>query len=100
MKKAYIEGTSFGQIKSFEAVVSNIIVDDTDVQDVDFTITNYRIEPKFIPNKKVKSKYKRNLKYKQKNYESNGKAHYCKFQPPCIKVGLFRRANNKRIKSV
>ena len=64
MKKADIEGTPFGQIKSFEVVVSNIIVDDTDVQDVDFTITNYRIEPKFIPNKKVKSKYKRNLKFK------------------------------------
>ena len=66
MKKADIEGTSFEQKKLIEVVVSNIIVDDTDVQDVDFTITNYRIEPKFIPNKKVKSKYKRNLKIQTK----------------------------------
>ena len=42
----------------------DIIIDDTTTQHVEFELKNFRIDPVFIPNNKIRSKYKRNLKYR------------------------------------
>ncbi len=64
MKKVAIIGTAFIPRKLMEVEPLDIIIDDITTQHVEFEIKNYRIEPQFIPNQKIRSKYKRNLKYK------------------------------------
>lgn len=64
MKKISIIETAFIQKKLIEFEPLDIIIDDTTTQHVKFEIKNYRVEPQFIPNLKIRSKYKRNLKYK------------------------------------
>lgn len=64
MKKVAIIGTAFIHRKLMEVEPLDIIIDDITTQHVDFEIKNYRIEPQFIPNLKIRSKYKRNLKYR------------------------------------
>ena len=65
MKKVAIVGTSFIPRKSIEVEPLDIIIDDTHTQHVDFEIKNYRIDPVFVPNNKIRSKYKRNLKFRK-----------------------------------
>ena len=65
MKKVAIIGTLFMPRKLLEVETLDIIIDDTTTQHVDFEIKNYRIEPIFIPNLKIRSKYKRTLKYRK-----------------------------------
>lgn len=64
MKRVAIIGTAFIPRKLMEVEPLDIIVDDTHTQHVDFEIKNYRIDPVFIQNNKIRSKYKRNLKYR------------------------------------
>ena len=64
MKKVAIIGTAFIPRKLMEVEPLDIIIDDTTTQHVELEIKNYRIESQFIPNLKIRSKYKRNLKYK------------------------------------
>ena len=68
MKKVAIIGnTDFSGTSLFVNTTDNstskevIINENTTVV---YEIKNYRIEPQFIPNPKIRSKYKRNLKYK------------------------------------
>lgn len=64
MKKVAIIGNAFDFRKTMEVEPLDIIIDNTTTQHVEFEIKNYRIEPQFIPNQKIRNKYKRNLKYK------------------------------------
>ena len=64
MKKVAIIVTAFIPRKLMEFEPLDIIIDDTTTQHVELEIKNYRIESQFIPNLKIRSKYKRNLKYK------------------------------------
>lgn len=54
--------------KQLEVESLEIIVDDNTTQHIEFKIVNciIDIESQFIPNPKIRSKYKRNLKYKKK----------------------------------
>ena len=68
MKKVAIIGnTDFSGTSLFVNTTDNstskevIINENTTVV---YEIKNYRIEPQFIPNLKIRSKYKRSLKYK------------------------------------
>ncbi|NDP22623.1 MAG: hypothetical protein GZ091_16310 [Paludibacter sp.] len=69
MKKIAIIGnldygqTVFSNRKKIEVDSVELIQEDSTVI-YDFEIKNYHIEPLFIPNLKIRSKYKRNLKYK------------------------------------
>lgn len=68
MKKVAIIGNSdFSGTSLFVNTTDNstskeVIIDENTT--VVYEIKNYRIDPQFIPNKKIRSKYKRNLKYR------------------------------------
>ena len=58
-------GTSLFVKTTDNSTSQSIIVNETDTVVYDYEIKNYRIEPQFIPNPKIRSKYKRNLKYRK-----------------------------------
>jgi len=64
VKRIVIIGTAFIPRKLMEVEPLDIIIDDTTTQHVEFELKNFRIDPVFIPNNKIRSKYKRNLKYR------------------------------------
>jgi len=57
-------GTSFLANTTDPSTSQAIIVNGDSSVIYDYEIKNYRIDPIFIPNLKIRSKYKRNLKYR------------------------------------
>ena len=57
-------GTSLLVSTTDPSTSQDIIVNGDSSVIYDYEIKNYRIDPVFIPNLKIRSKYKRNLKYK------------------------------------
>lgn len=69
MKKVAIIGNSDFSVTSLFAHTTDnstsgevIINENTTVV---YEIKNYKVDPLFVPNNKIRSKYKRNLKYRQ-----------------------------------
>lgn len=71
MKKVAIIGNSdFSGTSLFAHTTDNstsgeIIINENTTVVYDYELKNYKIDPIFIPSPKIRSKYKRNLKYRQ-----------------------------------
>ena len=61
---ADFSGTSLFVNTTDNSTSKEVIINENTTVVYDYEIKNYRIEPQFIPNPKIRSKYKRNLKYK------------------------------------
>lgn len=70
MKKVAIIGNSdFSGTKLFVKTTDNstsqeVIINENETVVYDYELKNYRVDPVFIPNNKIRSKYKRNLKFR------------------------------------
>lgn len=56
-------GTSLLTHTTDNSTSGEVIINET--TPVVYEIKNYKVDPLFVPNNKVRSKYKRNLKYRQ-----------------------------------
>lgn len=59
----YTGTTSFSQDKD-DSMSKTVIVNENEVVVYDYKVKNYKVDPIFIPNTKIRSKYKRNLRYR------------------------------------